>query len=138
MSPSGSSRTLLPCAHRVRGAWISVMPSSTGPRCSGTPLPNGLSLRRHLGEIVRVHAAGVVLRAGRILARGKAVFLHPSFDTPGDIVGNPAHAIQQHVSVAQQDAVVMVVGMSDFPQHLAVPVCLQDHATLERKPAEKA
>src|SRR5690242_12360539 len=104
----------------------------------GPPLPDRLSARRHLGEVVRVHLASFSRRPGRILARGEAVLLHPSFDAAGDVVGHPAHASQQHVSIAQQDAVVMVVWMAYFPEHLAVPVHFHDHATLERKAAEKA
>ena len=104
----------------------------------GAPLPDRLSSRRHLGQVVRVHLADLDLGPRRILARRKAVLLHPTPDTPGDLVGDLAHAIQQHVSVAQQDAVVMVIRMAYFPQHLAIPVRLQDHAPFEREATEKA
>src|SRR4029077_20211412 len=104
----------------------------------GPPLPDRLSGRRYLGEVVGVHLAGFLLRPRRVLARREAILLHPSFDTPGDVVGNLTHAVQQHIAIAQQDAVVMVVRMAYFPEHLAVPVRFQDHASLEGKAAEKA
>src|SRR5215471_1253527 len=104
----------------------------------GTPFPDRLSRRRDLRQVVRVHLARVVPRPRRILARRKAVLLHPSLDAPDDVVGNSAHAIQQHVSVPQQDAVVMMVRMAHFPQHLAVPVCFEHHAAFEREVTEKA
>src|SRR5262249_31215206 len=44
---------------------------------------------------------------------------------------------EQHVAVAQQDAVVMVIWMADFPQYLAVPVSFEGHASLEWKAAQK-
>jgi hypothetical protein len=46
--------------------------------------------------------------------------------------------MQQHVAIAQQDAVVMVVRMTYLPQHVAVPVSLQDDAAFEREAAEEA
>src|SRR5438132_8414465 len=104
----------------------------------GTPFPDRLSRRRHLGQVIGVHLADVGLRPRSILARSKLVLLHASLDTPGDVVGNLAHAVQQHVSVAQEDAVVMVVRMADLPEHLAVPVRFQDHPALERKAIQKA
>ena len=63
--------------------------------------------------------------------------LCPSFDLPGNFGGNSAQTIQQNVSVAQQDSDVMVVRVTHFPQHLAVPVGFQGHAAFERKPAER-
>src|SRR5262245_29114194 len=45
--------------------------------------------------------------------------------------------MEQHVAVAQQNAIVMVVWMTDFPQYLAVPVGFQDHASLEWKAAQE-
>src|SRR5262249_48076126 len=52
----------------------------------GTPFPDCLSSGRHLGQVIRVHLADVVLRPRMILARGKPVLLRPSLDTPGDVV----------------------------------------------------
>jgi hypothetical protein len=46
--------------------------------------------------------------------------------------------VQQHVSVAQQDAVMMMVRMAYLPEHLAIPVRFQNHATFEREATEKA
>src|SRR5215470_13422470 len=45
--------------------------------------------------------------------------------------------MEQHVAVAQQDAIVMVVWMADFPEYLSVPVSFEDHATLEWKAAQE-
>jgi hypothetical protein len=45
--------------------------------------------------------------------------------------------MQQHVPIAQQDAVMVMIRMADFPEHLPVPVRFQHHAALERKAAEK-
>src|SRR5215510_2038676 len=104
----------------------------------GTPFPDRLSRRRYLRQVIRVHLAGVILRPSRILARRKAVLLHPSLDAPGDVVGNPAHAIQQYVSVLQEDPVVMMIRMAHFPQHLAVPVRFENHTAFEREATEKA
>ena len=61
----------------------------------------------------------------------------PPFDLPGNFGRNPAQTIQQDVSVAQQDPDVMVVRVTQFPQHFAVSVGFQDHAAFERKAAEK-
>ena len=47
--------------------------------------------------------------------------------TPGEVMQLPP-----------QDAVVMVVRMADLPEHLAVPVRLQNHTALERKATQKA
>src|SRR5215831_14226013 len=46
--------------------------------------------------------------------------------------------MQEHVSITQQDAVVMMVGMAYFPEHLTIPVHFQDHAAFEGKATEKA
>src|SRR5712691_11123771 len=60
-----------------------------------------------------------------------------AFHSPRDVVGNPAEAIQQDVSIAQQNAVMMVIRVTDLPKHFAVPVSFQDDAALEGKPTEK-
>src|SRR5262245_58514039 len=104
----------------------------------GTPFPDRLSRGRHLRQVVRVHLADVVLLPSRILTRRKAVLLYPALDAPGDVVGNSAHTIEQHVSIAQQNAVVMVIRMAHFPQHLAVPVRFENHPAFEREATEKA
>src|SRR5262249_1114350 len=62
---------------------------------------------------------------------------HPTAHAPGDIVGHLAHAMEQHVTVAQQNAMVMVVWMADLPEYFAVPVGLEDHATFEWKAAQE-
>src|SRR5262249_19658002 len=64
-------------------------------------------------------------------------FHHSAAHASRDVVGHLAHAMEQHVAVAQQDAVVMVVWMADLPEYLAVPVSLQDHASLEWKAAQE-
>src|SRR5215467_15732956 len=46
--------------------------------------------------------------------------------------------MQQHVAVAQQDAVMMMVRVAYFPQHFAIPVGFQDDAAFEREAAQKA
>src|SRR5262249_49365728 len=86
----------------------------------------------------RIHLADVGARPSRVLARREAVLLYPALDSAGDVLGDLAHAIQQHVAVAQQDAVVMVVSMAKFPEHLAVPVRFEDHPPLERESTEEA
>src|SRR5262249_7204446 len=104
----------------------------------GAPLPNSLPCTSHLDQIIGVHLAGFTLRSGSILARKHVLFRHPPFDAPGDVSGHLAHAMQQHVSIAQQDAVMMMVRMAHFPEHLAAPVRFQDRAAFERKATEKA
>jgi len=66
------------------------------------------------------------------------VFVDPSYDTLGNLLRYFAHAMQEHVSITQQDAVVMMVGMAYFPEHLTIPVRFQDHAAFEGKATEKA
>jgi hypothetical protein len=39
--------------------------------------------------------------------------------------------MEQHVAVAQQNAIVMLVGMVDLPEYLAVSVNFHDRASLE-------
>src|SRR5215467_6339248 len=102
------------------------------------PLPDRLPLRSNLGQIIGVHLAGVCLWSRSITARLHVVLQHASSDPPGDVVGHLRHAMQQHVAVAQQNAVMMMVRMPYFPQHLAVPVGFQDNAAFERKAAQKA
>src|ERR1700688_4301172 len=102
------------------------------------PLPNGFTCGGQLRQVVRVHLAGFSLCLGTILARWHVVFHHPSADALGNFVGYTAHAIQKHVSITQQDSVVVMVRMAHFPEHLAIPVCLQDHTAFERKSTEEA
>jgi hypothetical protein len=65
------------------------------------------------------------------------LFGHSSLDPARDLFGDLAHAMQQHVAVAQQDAVMVMVGVAYFPEDLAVPVRFQRHAAFERKATEK-
>src|SRR5438309_11752277 len=90
----------------------------------------------NLSLVRRVHLAGIRLRSGKILIRSHLGLLHPSFDTLGDFVGYLAHTIQQHVSIAQQNSVVMMVRMAYFPEHLAGPVRFKGHTAFERKAIE--
>src|SRR5467141_726526 len=53
----------------------------------GAPLPDSLPCRSQLGEIRRIHLAGLGLRLGKILARSHLGFVHPSFDTLSNFVG---------------------------------------------------
>src|SRR5262245_6080171 len=102
----------------------------------GAPLPDSLSCGSHLSQVRRVHLADLGFGLRKILPRLHLGFLYPSFDTLSDLVGYCAHAIQQHVSVAQQNAVMMMVRMAHFPEHLAGPVRFQRHTTFERKATE--
>src|SRR5215475_13760041 len=104
----------------------------------GAPFPNRVSRRSDLSQIIGVHLVGFGDRSGSILARLHVPFRHPSFDAPRDFFGYLAHAMQQHVPVAQQDAVVVMVGMAHLPQYLPIPVRFQDHAAFEWKTTEKA
>src|SRR5437773_9574033 len=97
------------------------------------PLPNSLPCSSHLSQVRRVHLAGFSLQSGKVLVRSHLGLLHPSFDMLGDFVGYLAHTIQQHVSIAQQNSVVMMVRMAYFPEHLAGPVRFQGHTAFERK-----
>jgi hypothetical protein len=42
------------------------------------------------------------------------------------VIGYLGHAMQQHVAVAQQDVVMMMVRVAYFPQHFAIPVGFQN------------
>src|SRR5215472_17156177 len=103
----------------------------------GAPLPNGPSCRNHLGQIIGVHLAAVSFRSRSILSRLHVLFGHSSLDAARDFFGDLGHAMQQHVAIAQQDAVMVMVGVAYFPEDLAVPVRFQDHAAFERKATEK-
>src|SRR5262249_54338213 len=100
------------------------------------PLPDRLSLRSNLGQIIGVHLAGVCLWSR--LARLHVVLHHASGNTPGDVVGHFGHAMQEHVAVAEQDAVMMMIRVTYFPKDLAIPVGFQHDAAFERKSTEKA
>src|SRR5262245_15445520 len=102
------------------------------------PLPNGLPRRSNLGQVIGVHLAGFSLWSGSILARLHVVLHHASGDTPSDVVGHLGHAMQEHVAVAEQDAVVMMVRVTYLPKDLAIPVGFQHYAAFERKSTEKA
>src|SRR5262249_34345300 len=104
----------------------------------GAPLPNRLPCRSYLGQVIRVHLAGLSLWSGSILARLHVAFGHPSGNAACDVIGYLGHAMQQHVAIAQQDAVMMVVPVAYFPQHFAIPVGFQDDAAFEREAAQKA
>jgi hypothetical protein len=99
------------------------------------PLPSRLPLRSNLGQIIGVHLAGIGLVSGSILARLHVALLHPSGDTPGDVVWHLGHAMKEHVAVAEQNAVVMMIRVTYFPQHFAIPVGFQDDAAFEREAA---
>ena len=100
------------------------------------PLPNSLPRRSHLSQVRGVHLAGFSLRSEKILVRSHLGLLHPAFDTLSDFVGYLAHTIQQHVSIAQQNSVMMMIRMAYFPEYLAGPVRFQGRTTFERKATE--
>jgi hypothetical protein len=75
--------------------------------------------------------------AATSLTRLHIAFHHPAAHAPGDVAGHLAQAMEQHVAVAQQNTMVMVVWRVDLPEYLAVPVSLEDHAGLEWKAAEE-
>src|SRR5262249_43070475 len=102
------------------------------------PLPNGPPCRSNLGQVIGVPLAGFSLWSGSILARLHVVLHHASGDTPGDVVGHLGHTMQEHVAVAEQDAVVMMVRVTYLPKDLAIPVGFQDHAAFEWKSIKKA
>src|SRR5436190_23731213 len=103
----------------------------------GAPLPDSLPCRSQLDEVRRIHLAGFGLRLGEILARSHLGFLHSSFDALGYFVGYLAHAIQQHVAIAQQNAVVVLAGVAHFPEYFAAPVRFQGYTTFEREATEE-
>src|SRR5262245_42034094 len=102
------------------------------------PLPDRLPLRSNLGQVIGVHLAGICLWSRSILARLHVVLHHAAGDTPGDVVGHLGHAMQEHVAVAEQVAVVMMARVTHLPKDLAIPVGFQHHAAFERKSTEKA
>src|SRR5215467_9835772 len=102
------------------------------------PLPDRLPLRSNLGQIIGVHLAGICLWSRSILARLHVVLHYAAGDTPGDMVGHLGHAMQEHVAVAEQDAMVMMVRVTYLPKDLAIPVGFQHHTAFERKTTEKA
>src|SRR5215472_8559559 len=102
------------------------------------PLPDRLPLRSNLGQIIGVHLASISLWSRSLLARLHVVLHHASGNTPGDVVGYLGHAMQEHVAVAEQDAVVMMARVTYLPKDLAIPVGFQHHAAFERKSTEKA
>src|SRR2546429_9286291 len=85
----------------------------------GAPLPDSLPCRSQLGEVRRIHLAGLGLRLGKILARSHLGFVHPSFDTLSNFGGDVAPAIPQHVAIAPQKTVVELSRMTYFPYHRA-------------------
>src|SRR5881296_2720069 len=85
-------------------------------------------------KLARISPSGNSLRP---LARSHLGFVHPSFDTLSNFGGYLAHAIQQHVAIAQQNTVVVLARMTYFPEHLAAPIRFQDYATFERKATEE-
>src|SRR5262245_63471949 len=101
------------------------------------PLPNGLPRRSNLGQVIGVHLAGLSLWSGSILARLHVALHHSSGHAPCDVIGYLSHAMQQHVAVAQQDAVMMMVRVAYFPQQFAIPVGFQDDDAFERETVQK-
>ena len=92
----------------------------------GSPLPNHTTIRGHLDEIVRVHRA-VVLGA-----RPAAL------DPRNQMLRQLRQANQQHIAVAQPDAVVVMVGLAHLPKNFSVPIRFEHNAALPGLPADKA
>src|SRR5262249_60188323 len=88
------------------------------------PFPNHSPIGCHLDEIVRIHLP-VVLRAR-----------HTTFDPRNEILRQLSQANQKYVAVAQPYAVVMLIGLFDFPYHTTVPVALDTNPPAPRSPAE--
>src|SRR5215472_8038126 len=84
---------------------IEVLPS--------TPFPNALPIGRHLDEIVPVHLS-VMFRAR-----------HSPFNLRNEIMRQPSQANQKHVTVAQPYAIVMMIGLANFPKNAPVPVTFE-------------
>src|SRR5215831_1192009 len=89
------------------------------------PLPNNLSIGRHLDKVVAEHLAVVELGARATAA-----------DFGDDIVRERPVADQHHVPVSQPDAIVRVLGMLHLPKYLAVPIHLQRRASHKWATAE--
>ena len=98
--------------------WIEVLPSP--------PFPNYLPGSCHLDEIISVHLP-VVLRAR-----------HAAFDSSER---DPAAAELSKSAVRcryEPYAIVMMIGLPDFPQHTTIPIDFKRGAALPRSLADKA
>ena len=91
--------------------WIQMLPHP--------PLPDFFATGRHLEQVIGVDCA-LGFRDG-----------DAAIDLLDDVIGQRRRAHQQRVAVPQQPAIVMVIGLSDFPQNVTVPVDFQRDATLE-------
>src|SRR5262245_36473981 len=91
----------------------------------GPPFPNHSPTGCHLDEIVRIHLP-VMLRAR-----------HTTFDLRNEILRQLSQANQEYVAVTELYAVMVMIGLSDFPQHTTIPVDLTRGATLPRFPANE-
>src|SRR5712691_10427356 len=60
--PSGISETPLATVHTSRSSWTAVMASFTVHMLPASPLPDDVSIGRHLDKIRAVHLAIVILR----------------------------------------------------------------------------
>src|SRR5262249_21027508 len=111
ISPFGSSANPFPCIHSSRRSCTAVMQSVFRIQVlPGAPFPNDFASGRDLDQIIAVHFA-VVFRA-----------YDAALDLGHDLRRQSIQTKQQYVAVAQSDAVVMVIGMANFPQNASVPV----------------
>jgi len=53
--------------------------------------------------------------------RWKAVILRPSDNSLGDARWDLTQAVQQHIAVAEQDPMVVVIAVMHLPENLAAP-----------------
>src|SRR5262249_21066425 len=97
---------------------IEVVPS--------TPFPDNLSIGCHLDEIVRIHLP-VALRAR-----------HTTFDLRNEILRQLSQANQEYVAVTEPYAVMVMIGLSVFPQQTTIPVGLERGTALPGIPANEA
>src|SRR5947209_11850147 len=102
------------------------------------PFPDSIACAGRLREVIGIPLPRIGIGARRILPGLHVALVNPAGHTARYFSRHLGHAMQQHVAVAQQDAVMMVIPMAYLPQHLAVPIRFQDHAAFERKTTEKA
>ena len=88
------------------------------------PLPDNLSTGRHLDKIGGIHFAVVVFRARS-----------SSSDLSRDLVRKWPGADENYIAVSQTAAVVIVIGVPDFPQNSSLPINFErDTACVRRLP----
>src|ERR1700682_4867189 len=76
-----------------------------------TPLPDDLSIDRHLDKVIANHLTVVVFGAGAAAA-----------DFWGNILRKRSLADEENITVLQSDAVVSVLGIMHLPQNVSPPI----------------